>query len=1260
MLVTENQLDEWVRGNAQSAQSVIVELVWRLVAASSPRPSERRFPLGDSIGQPGPDGLLDTDFGFDPFVPVGRSYWEIGTGLDVGRKATSDYKDLTESIPAAVRRESIFTFVTPLSGRRGWKANAQAKWLENRRQRNDWRDVRVVDGSRLIDWMHHFLSVGLWLAEAMGLPVQQVETPEQRWASLRIIGEPPPLTPQVFLANRDSASEKLKELFSGTTFQLKLDTHFPNQVADFVAACVATMDEEVRPSIAGRCLIISGAGAWNAITALRDRHILVADFDLDDADLGGVRLLERARSAGHAVIFPGIPGGISSPNRVPLPSPKSYQVREALEKAGYAEERARNLAQKSNGNLNSLLRCLQNLSVTPEWVHGTDAATIAVGELLGAWNENSQADKTIVERLSGESYGQWIGKMRDIVFRSGTPLVQRNGTWKVGARYEGWYALGPRIFDEHLDRLREVAVWVLQERDPQFELPPDKRYAASIFGKVLAHSRSLRNGLAESLALLGSHPKALTSCSFGKAETTAVLVVREVLSDADWALWASLNDLLPMLAEAAPEEFLDAVENALDSAACPFDTVFRQEGDGFWGSNYMTGLLWALETLAWDAEYLTRVVVILGELAARDPGGNWANRPANSLSTILLPWLPQTCASVSKRQAAVAALLKEFPNVAWRLLQALLPSTHQVSAGARKPAWMEAIAGDWASGVSYQEYYEQVSAYAELAVSTAKQDIAKLADLVERLDDLPPTARHHLLAYLRSDSVVLMPQADRLRLWTQLVDLVARHRKFADADWAMEPEVVNEIAAVADVLAPEAPIYRHQRLFSEHGFHLYDEKGSFEEQRQKLEALRQKAVEEVFAAGGVEEVLEFAKAVDLPRNVGVTFGTIDVNDGEENILPALLQSETTSLAHFARGFVWEMFRRRGWQWVDAINTSQWVPSQKGQFLAYLPFSPDTWQRAAHHLGEDESPYWSRAAADYYEAEKGVEWAVDRLVQHGRPNEAIKCLRAILLNKRSLDAHLAIRTLQAVFLSSENARTMDVGTIVDIITALQCDPNTDPDELSKVEWAFLPLLDRHRGGSPRQLQQRLVDDPAFFCEVIQTAFRSEKDKRSTEDLTEQRKSIAANAYRLLREWRTPPGSQKDGAFSGDKLADWLGKAKASCAKAGHLGIALEMIGHVLAYTPPDPDGLWIHHSAASALNDKDAKNMRNGFWTELLNSRGAYWGTGGRAERELAANYRKKAEELEAHGYHRLASSVKRLASSYEHEAEREALDDVVG
>ena len=728
MIITENQLDEWVRGNAQIAQGLIVELIYRLVAASSPKPKERRFPLGDSIGQPGLDGVLDTDFGLDPFVPEGRSYWEIGTGINAGDKATSDYKYLTGTTPEEIRRESTFIFVTPLSGRRDWdytwEPDAQATWINHRQKRNEWKYVRVLDGTCLVDWLKHYPSVELWLAIKMGLPVQKIETLEQHWAILRDIGSPPPLISDVFLVNREAACAKIKEIFDDTTPRLRLDTHYPQQMPDFVAACAESLDAESKMDVVGRCLVVSCADSLDAIISSLERHILVADFDLDD-DVG-TKLLVKAHRAGHSVIFRGSPGGIPDPNRAPLLNPRINQIKTALEKAGYSAERARILSQRCDGNLSSLLRLLQNLSLMPEWAQRTDAAELAIAEIIGAWKENSEADKAVVEKLSGKAYGEWIRTMREIAVRPSTPLNHFNDTWKFSARYEGWYALAPKLFDEHLDRMKEVAVNVLRERDPKFELPPDKRLLASIHGKVLAHSYMLRRGLAESLAFIGSHPKVLTSSSFGRAELVVTLAVREILSDADWVLWASLNDLLPLLAEAAPGEFLDAVETALSSDPCPFDLILAQEEPGIFGENYMYGLLWALETLAWDPDYLSRVVIVLGELAAKDSRGNWSNHPANSLSTIFLPWFPQTCASVQKRKTAIKALLNEFPEIAWNLLLSLLPEAHQISHGSYKPKWREIIPEDWTEGATPQEYWEQISSYAELTISVAKSDLEKL------------------------------------------------------------------------------------------------------------------------------------------------------------------------------------------------------------------------------------------------------------------------------------------------------------------------------------------------------------------------------------------------------------------------------------------------------------------------------------------------------------------------------------------------------
>jgi hypothetical protein len=65
------------------------------------------------------------------------------------------------------------------------------------------------------------------------------------------------------------------------------------------------------------------------------------------------------------------------------------------------------------------------------------------------------------------------------------------------------------------------------------------------------------------------------------------------MTDADWVLWGSLNRLLPTLAEAAPGNFLDAVEKAMRLTPCPFDELFSQEVTASIGDNYLTGLLWA-------------------------------------------------------------------------------------------------------------------------------------------------------------------------------------------------------------------------------------------------------------------------------------------------------------------------------------------------------------------------------------------------------------------------------------------------------------------------------------------------------------------------------------------------------------------------------------------------------------------------------------------------------------------------------------------
>jgi len=881
------------------------------------------------------------------------------------------------------------------------------------------------------------------------------------------------------------------------------------------------------------------------------------------------------------------------------------------------------------------------------------ASKVAIANIIGSWNENSASDKVIISQLAREEYSDWIPKLRDVLHQPESPISLKNGRWSVTDRKALWQVLGPRLFDENLDVFKQCVVAVLTERDPMFDLPPEDRYAASIHGKVLEHSQHLRKGLSESLALLGSYPEALTNCSLNKPETIAVLAVREILKNADWKLWGSLNNLLPLFAEAAPNEFLNIVESTLQQTPCPFDELFSQEGIGLTGGNYITGLLWALETLAWDEQFLVRVSAILGELASHDPGGNWTNRPSNSLTTIFLPWLPQTTASIEKRKVALQTIQKEVPEVAWKLLLSLLPNQQKASSGSYKPVWRKTIPEDWTKDVTKNEYWEQVSFYADLAVEMAMNDIGNLNELISYLDNLPEPSFEKILKHLSSEDILAKPENERLGLWTELTEFTSRHKRFADAKWALSPDIVSKIDEVAKALVPTNPMNLHHRLFSGRDFDLYEEKGDWQEQQKQLEERRQQAIKDILEYGEIDAVLQFAETVKSSSNVGHSLGFVAKPTIDTVILPSLLETEHKNLVQLASGYVWARHRRQGWAWVDNTDTTGWSRSQIGQFLAYLPFTEETWKRANVLLDDSENEYWSKANVNPYQADCELLLAIDKLIEYGRPNAAISCLYKILHDKQPLDKARTVQALLSAVSSGEPSHTMGAYLIVEIIKALQDAPDTDPDDLFRAEWAYLPLLDRHSGASPKLLENRLASDPDFFCEVIRLTYRSKKEPKSDKEPTEQEKAIATNAWRLLHEWKTPPGMDSNGDFSESSFKQWLKSIKKACTESGHVEVALSHVGNVLIYTPPDSDGFWINHAVAEALNSKDADKMRNGFRIGIFNSRGVHMvDPTGKPEKELAAKYRKQAEEVENAGYQRFAATLRDLADSYEREAER--------
>lgn len=1249
--------------DTRDSEAVIPELLYQLIRQSVPDAAECRIPYGDNVNQPGLDGLVECKKGYFQFVPDGISYWEIGTGRNPQDKATADFKKRTKDWNGGDREESTFVFVTPRSAEAGgWDEPRQRAWIEKRKDCG-WKKIRIIDGVKLADWLREFPALGQWMAKKLGITrdLGGMSTPLQHWQLIESLGESgdPPLPAKLFTVSRNAACDALEAVFTGESKRLFLFAESEHDVDDFVAAYLFTLEKEEAQEYANRCLFISDENAWRTVSQSRRSHILVASarlgLDSERQDLQTV-----ATSRGHGVVIP-LCGALSgeSPEIVKLRSPSQSQIEAVLREARFSDVRARELGGIADGRISALRRHLHGLGSVPSYVKWDSARELSRACLTGQWNAKNPADIRAVELLLGKDYGEWIETLRVDALRSDSPLTQNDEKWRLVARGEAWSTLGNRITDEDLDRLETTAILVLGERDPQFDLPREDRFAASIHGKQLEHSQHLRKGLAETLALVGSQPQALSSCSYGKPEATAVIVVRTLLHEADWERWASLDPLLPLLAESAPDEFLDAVESVLvDLSTSPFHEVFAQEGGGiFGGSTYMSGLLWALEGLAWHPDYLSRVAVILADIASIDPGGNWANRPANSLASILLPWYPQTTASFDKRMAAIKTVLKEQPKVGWSLLLALLPHGHAVTNVCHRPVWRDFIPRDWKEGVLQNEYWRQITALTDLAVELAKEDSVRLVELIDRLSDLPETAHDPILSYLSSDSVVNLPECERFRVWAKLDGLVRRHKKFFDAKWVLPEKAIIKIEKTAELLAPYSPRFKYHHLFNNQDFDLYDEKGNYTDQQKRLELARQAAVSEILGKGGLPECLDFAASVALPYEVGLALGAVASSDVESAILPAFLDTSDDVEQRVIAGFVWARFTRLKIGWVDAILKRGWTPQHLAKFLTLLPFEVEMWERASTHLGKAyEELYWRNVRINPYGVEQNLGVAIEKLLMYGREGAAVMCIGCTVEDDATnFDEDLATRSLVAVLSSERGIQELDSYHTVELIKRLQKSQTVDQDALLQIEWNFLPWLDGLSSGSPVFLEKRLASNPVFFAEVVRLIFRSEGGQdNDTEELGEQGQHLAKNAYRLITRWSHCPGTLTDGSFDTTAFHDWIAKAREITEETGHTQVAQIQIGHVLTHAPSDPGGLWIHKDVATVLNQRDTSAMRSGFATEILNQRGVHWFSNGREERELAKLNREKAEALDAKGFARFATVMREVAERYDRQA---ALDE---
>lgn len=1236
-LADATDLDRWA--DTRSAQADLPRLVRRLIRAENDQVQRVEMRGGEGVGLTGYDGFVDASRA-TPFVPEGLSVWEMGVGGDPGAKAQRDYRSRTDNPQGIDPAEHTFVFVTP----RRWED--KKGWEQRKRTEGIWRDVRVLDADDIELALDVSPAVQVWLSELLGLEPLGATSIEDWWGRYSR-GFDPTMTPDVVLAGRaDQAANLVRRMSEDVGRTLIRAVSVDDGLAFAASSMMAVPPEDAEP-ILSRSLVVHDGVTLRRLDRTSSLLILLP---YEEGLLREAHLVEN-----HHVVFV-----ITDPNGdvdIELPPHDHWALHAALAAAGVPAENLERYVRAGTKSLVALRRVATRFGQRDPDEWATDLADRALRRawLAGGWSQSRSGDDEVLARLCQVGLDELNERLQGAIRRADPLFTKVGSTWAVASPLDSWRTARGLITQGDLTALERTVQTVLSSVDPRLELPAEDRWAAAMHGKAPVHSSNLRKGLARSLALLGTRGDDVRLAGGRSArewaERIALNLFTRANEDKTAQLWTSMADVLPLLAEAAPDAFLRAISQATTGADPLAKRLFQDTDDRWNVSSPHSGLLWAIEAVAWSEQHMAYAAETLAALAEIDPGGRLSNRPSASLHAVFRAWSPQTSASLDARIQTLASLTRRHPDASWDLLLALFPHSHEVGMQSHTPEFR-----DWATDATpatRADLIATLEAAASHVLRLARDDVTRWEQIVPKFDRLPPDARAEAVAAMSVLTADDLTPEQSNALWEALNGYIRRHREYADAQWSLSEEWLRQLAAVADYLKPTKPADAHRWLFDEEHPDIgvpVDDPRSYDAE---LAARREEAIGEIFADEGLIGVRQLAASVELPWAAGSALAaTTETVDAE---VMGDLDSTDQATRQFADGFA----RRRLLGSLDDIRG--WAahfegrPLLQSRLLQFAEDAPAAWDALSDYDEAVRDAYWSEFSpygrgADF----PYINEAARNLLSHGRSAIAVDALSMyVARSKNDVDEDLVIQALQE-FGSHDDpeARSVSAHDITRLLGYLK-ERGVDEGRIALLEWRYLPLL-QHDGEMPA-LQRLLSRDPRTFVQMIEMVFRpasarnEENVEQSAGDAT-----LATNAYRLLREWKVVPGTNDDGVVEADDLRAWLDEARRLLEEADRLEIGELQIGEVLAHSPEDADGIFPSLPVREILETAPDERLARGFSVGVFNKRGVTsrgMTEGGQQEYHLADQYATWAEAVQA-SHPRTAAALRNIADSYREEGRR--------
>jgi hypothetical protein len=1256
--LSKQDLAEWA--NTKNAEGQLPELIRRLILASNPSIELVVFPYGDSIGRSGLDGYVRARES-SPYVAEGCSVWECGRNKDHLQKANDDFKKRTNGTSEIRQSNLTYCFVTP----RHWEKKSEWEKCPGKEEdkiENKWKSVRVLDADDLIGWLSDCPGVEAWFLRTIRKATAGVHDAEGYWTSVATTEEDIVIQPNVLLGGREELAKKVESFLSISEQRpkaLPIVSRSPDEIVPFAVATVVSSSNEAMVS---RTLVIESRESWEKISREESGLGLIVSPRIQPTR----EELQHASTRNHRVIYCALDGDNQ------LPRLTRFEVFNSLLSSGIEEAQATQLADRCGGNGQLLLDGLSGIA-TP--VGSTcskleDRIKVACLLLYG-WDGSHAPDRKVFSDLCGSAYEDIECSLKNDSRDSSGMTLHADGKFRLLAPERDWIRYSPLITKSVLKQYESLVPLILTDDDPTAGMSGEERIQAQFQGKRQQFSKTLRQSVARSLAIVASIGSARLHLDHSVDVSFVDGIVNSTLKDATFNRWASFRDELSIIAEAAPEEVLLALKRDLQTGG-PLHEVMQRDNPGLFESPAQTGVLWALERLCWSSIYLLDAIAILFRLHCLNPGLKSGNNPANSIRETLQSACPQTNAEWSIRQKAITQMLKQDAGLAFPLVLSLFPSFHSSWLRRHLPVWRDWGYG-YRAGTTYQQIAAELAWCVEQLMLFAGEEAERWCALIELCGSIEATQYASILDQYQAvlASGRLSQQAKR-RLWESINAMLIR------MEWAASQRRLKngEIVDVADLNDPSTELEIHfpgdaknlnafggrlRELLNEsipedpvlagcHAFlgglnpyncrQHFSDRFNVDKQDELIMQARDRSIAAVWKADGLTGVRRLSQIEHVDANaVGRAVATSKGVRVRPQDIIRYLSSDTKSDRILAQGYL----NQWSWEHRDSLSTNVFpllseLSSNESiaNFLQSLPITEEVWD----FIDKQEAPirclFWKKAPVPWKMPNGRLAYFVRHLIDASRSDRAVELLVRCIDDVGLDEVELVFAALESLPLVERNINENHGDSlhweIRQIFEKLYDVAMSQVLRLVGLELLYHQVFECDEGQrfQPKALLNVIRDQPSLFVEMV--SYSSADDSVESTAIEDEATRIRVTQLcGLLFRLAELPGQSSLCPIEGKTLADWVVEVLHVASESKCIKSVVRQLVRTIAWGSWKAIDSWPDEGLAEAINimsNRFPEIVSRHLVISLSNARGVHWcDPSGKSENNLSKKIANRANQL---------------------------------